>query len=219
MAKFTIVNSTLQISVGATDVLYLPTLYIGVQSISLYETTPRIVLFNTAQGNNLTVFEGKLSDCTDSVGTPFTLETFLTFASTYFGTSSNSATPTPITPVPSSNGTNGTRAYKVISIASTNENVVKASAGNLYSIVAIGLTSTVRYLKLYNLATTPNISVDIPVMTIPIPANTQGAGVVIPFPFSVNFLNGITFTITANASDSDDTAIGAGDVIVNLTYA
>lgn len=127
--------------------------------------------------------------------------------------------PIPVIEKANSTGANGTTPYKLISLATTNANVVKASAGNLYSIVAIGLTSTVRYLKLYNLATTPNISVDIPVMTIPIPANTQGAGVVIPFPFGVNFSNGIIFSITANASDSDNTAIGAGDVIVNLTYA
>ena len=219
MAKFTIVNSTLQISVGATNVLYLPTLYIGLQSNSLYQANPKVVLFNTAQGNNLTVFEGLLSDCTDSTDTPFTLESFLTFASTYFGTNSNSTTPTSITSIPSSNGTNGTRAYKLISTASTNENIVKSSAGNLYSIVAIGLTSTVRYLKFFNTASAISWGEDIPVMTIPIPANTQGAGVVIPFYFGVDFRVGIAIGITAGSADNNEDPIDAGDVIVNLTYA
>lgn len=219
MAKFTIVNSTLQISVGATNVLYLPTLYIGLQSISLYETAPRVVLFNTAQGNNLTVFEGLLSDCEDSTGTPFTLSSFLTFASTYFGTSSTSASPVPVSPRPNNTGANGTTAYKLISTASTNANVVKASGGNLYSIVAIGLTSTVRYLKIYSKATAPTVGTDVPLMTIPVPANTQGAGVAIPFSMGVNFPLGIGVAITSGSADNDTGSVGAGDVIVNLTYA
>ncbi len=219
MAKFTIVNSTLQISVGATNVLYLPTLYIGLQSISLYETAPRVVLFNTAQGNNLTVFEGLLSDCEDSTGTPFTLSSFLTFASTYFGTSSTSASPVPVSPRPNNTGANGTTAYKLISTASTNANNVKASGGNLYSIIAIGLTSTVRYLKIYSKATAPTVGTDVPLMTIPVPANTQGAGVAIPFSMGVNFPLGIGVAITSGSADNDTGSVGAGDVIVNLTYA
>lgn len=219
MARFTIVNSTLQISVGATNVLYLPTLYIGLQSISLYEANPRVVLFNTAQGNNLTVFEGLLSDCEDSSGTPFTLSTFLTFASTYFGTSSTSASPVPVSPRPNNTGANGTTAYKLISTASTNANVVKNRGGNLYSIVAIGLTSTVRYLKIYSKATAPTVGTDVPLMTIPVPANTQGAGIAIPFSMGVNFPLGIAIAITSGSADNDTGAVGAGDVIVNLTYA
>ena len=218
-AKFTIVNSTLQISVGATNVLYLPTLYLAVDSISLYESTPRVVLFNTAQGNNLTVFEGNLTECTDSTGTAFNLATFLTFASTYFGTSSTSASPVPVSPRPNNTGANGTTAYKLISTASTNANVVKASGGNLYSIIAIGLTSTVRYLKIYSKATAPTVGTDVPLMTIPVPANTQGAGVAIPFSMGVNFPLGIGVAITSGSADNDTGSVGAGDVIVNLTYA
>ena len=141
------------------------------------------------------------------------------YISTYFGTNSNSTTPTSITSIPSSNGTNGTRAYKLISTASTNENIVKSSAGNLYSIVAIGLTSTVRYLKFFNTASAISWGEDIPVMTIPIPANTQGAGVVIPFYFGVDFRVGIAIGITAGSADNNEDPIDAGDVIVNLTYA
>jgi hypothetical protein len=116
-------------------------------------------------------------------------------------------------------GANGTTPYKLISTASTNANVVKASAGNLYSITAIGQTSTIKYLKLYNKATAPTVGSDVPVMTIPVPANTQGAGLTIPFPISGNFPLGIGIAITSGAADNDTGAIGAGDVILNLTYA
>jgi hypothetical protein len=125
----------------------------------------------------------------------------------------------PTTPRANTSGTGGTTPYKLISVASTNANVVKASPGNLYSIIAIGVTSTVRYLKLYNKATMPTLTADVPIMTIPIPANTQGAGVCLPFSMGVNFSNGISIAITGNPSDNDATAIGAGDVIVNLTHA
>ena len=125
----------------------------------------------------------------------------------------------PVSSVPNTTGANGTTPYKLISLATTNASVVKSSGGNLYSIVAIGLTSTVRYLKLYNKATAPNVGTDIPVMTIPIPANTQGAGIAIPFTIGVNFPLGISLAITGTAADNGTTAIGAGDVIINLTYA
>jgi hypothetical protein len=108
--------------------------------------------------------------------------------------------------------------YKLISLATTNANVVKADQGNLRSIIAIGLSSTVRYLKLYNKATIPLVGVDIPVMTIPIPANTQGAGIAISFAVGIKFSLGISLAITATALDNGNTAVAAGDVIVNLTY-
>jgi hypothetical protein len=209
MIKFTIVNESLQISRGTTNVLFMPTLYIGLDSLSLYEDEPRVLLFNIAQSPSFVVFEGLLSDCTDANDTPFTLNSFLTFVATYFGT----------TNFPSNSGTSGTTPYKLISTASTNANVVKASAGNLYSILAIGSTSNIYYLKLYNKATAPSVGVDVPVMTIPVPGNIQGAGVSIPFSIGVNFSLGIAIAITSGSADINTGAVGANEVIVNLTYA
>jgi hypothetical protein len=116
-------------------------------------------------------------------------------------------------------GTSGVKTYKIISTASTNENVVKASGGNLGSIIAIGLTSDVRFLKLYNKATTPILATDVPKLTIPIPANTQGAGIAISFNDSIDFDLGIGIAITSGSADDNTGAVGAGDVIVNLIYA
>ena len=125
----------------------------------------------------------------------------------------------PISPRPNTTGVNGTNTYKLISTASTNSNVVKNSPGNLYSIIAIGLTSTVRYLKLYNKTTAPVVGIDVPVMTIPVPANTQGAGISIPFSMGVNFPLGISIAITAGSADNDSVAILANEVLINLTFA
>lgn len=125
----------------------------------------------------------------------------------------------PFSPRPNTTGVNGTNVFNLISTADTNAKTIKATAGNLYSIIAIGLTSTVRFLKLYNKSSVPNVGVDKPVMTIPIPANTQGAGVAIPFSMGVNFSNGISIAITANVDDNDNTGINAKDCVINLTYA
>lgn len=219
--KFTIVNSTLQISLGATNVLYFPTAFISVQSISLYQERPRVVLFNTAQGNNVTIFEGNLSDCVDSTNTPFTLSSFLTFASTYFGTSSSSTSPTNVTVTGTVDVLERGKSdpYYLISTASTNANSITTQQTNLHLISAIGLTSDVRYLKIYNLDTTPDVGTDKSILTVPVPANTQGAGIVMPFPIPIGLGIGLGIAITANASDSDATPIGAGDVIVNLSYS
>jgi hypothetical protein len=150
--------------------------------------------------------------------TEYTLATLITFLDSNTA-GPNMAIPLPISPRPNTTGSNGTTPYKLTSLASTNANVVKASGGNLYSIVAIGLTSTVRYLKLYNKASAPTVGTDTPIMTIPIPANTQGAGIAIPFSMGVNFPLGIAIAITSGVADNDTGVIGAGDVVINLTYA
>jgi hypothetical protein len=141
-------------------------------------------------------------DMVDASNVPYTKETFRVFKETFTAAKLSS----------------GLRPYKITSLATTNASIVKATSGNLHSIIAIGLSSTVRYLKIYNKATVPIVGTDIPVMTLPIPANTQGAGISLPFSIGVNFSKGIGLAITAGSADTDSSAIAAGDVIVNLTF-
>lgn len=114
---------------------------------------------------------------------------------------------------------NTTKPFKHISLASTNATVIKSEETRLYVVSAIGLTSSVRYLKFYDKSTAPTVGTDTPKLTIPVPANTQGAGVVIPFNIPIVFDTGLSFAITSGSADNDTGAVGAGDVIVNLTYA
>lgn len=74
-------------------------------------------------------------------------------------------------------------------------------------------------MKFYNKATAPTVGTDIPVMTIPVPANTQGAGISISFSMGVNFPLGISIAITAGSADNDSVGILANEVLINLTYA
>jgi hypothetical protein len=114
---------------------------------------------------------------------------------------------------------NTVKPYKHISLASTNATLIKNQITKLYVVSAIGLTSTVRYLKFYDTSVAPIVGTDIPVLTIPVPSNTQGAGIVIPFNTPINFNNGLAFAITSGSANNDTGIVGAGDVIVNLTYA
>lgn len=120
---------------------------------------------------------------------------------------------------PRAAATGGATPYKLISAATTNATSLKASAGQVYSIIAIGTTANIRYLKFYNKASAPTVGTDVPVLTIPIPGNTQGAGLAIHFTVGTVFSTGIAFAITAGVADADSAAVGASDVIVNLTYA
>ena len=102
------------------------------------------------------------------------------------------------------------------SAATTNATVAKAAAGTVYSIALSNTNGGVRYFKLYNLPTTPIVGTTVPVITNAIPANGS-----IVFEFGmlgVRLGTGISFAITANAVDTDATAIAAGEVKVMLSY-
>jgi hypothetical protein len=120
-------------------------------------------------------------------------------------------------------GRDGTAAdagsvHRLVSAASTNATNVKASPGVVYAIVAINLNAAVRYLKLYNKATAPTVGTDTPVATIPIPASTTGAGVVIPIPSGWDFSSGISEALTTGAGDADTGAVAANEIFVHLVY-
>ena len=102
------------------------------------------------------------------------------------------------------------------STASTNATSVKVSAGTLWGFSVNNLNVAARYLKLYNKASAPTVGVDVPVMTVLLPAAgfVQWNGGAKGLPFSV----GIAFALTANGADTDATAVGAGDHKVALAY-
>lgn len=110
--------------------------------------------------------------------------------------------------------------FRLISEATTNETVVKASAGVITTISAVGMAEeAMSFLKLYDKATAPVLATDIPVMTIAIPTHTQGAGIVIPIPNGLNFSNGIALALTSGIEDQNAVAVLAKQVVLNFTYA
>ena len=109
--------------------------------------------------------------------------------------------------------------YNVVTTASTNAAVVKASAGNLYELTISNPTATAAYIKLYNKATAPTVGTDVPVLTIAIPATAAGVGEK-SFVFGAvgkRFATGIGIAVTAAAA-ATDTGVAVAGVQINATY-
>lgn len=108
--------------------------------------------------------------------------------------------------------------HKLISGATTNPTVVKSSSGKIVGGLVTNTVAALRYLKLYNKASAPTVGTDIPSWTIPLPQNVPVSIEDLIGPTGHSFTTGISYAITSGAADSDTGAIGAGDVLVNLTY-
>ena len=111
-----------------------------------------------------------------------------------------------------SNGT-GTPYGPYTSLATTNATVAYAFPSILYSATFNNDGTSPRYIKLYDSATAPTVGTTIPVMTFEVLAHDSKNFV---FNNGLRFLSGIAFAITVNEVSSDTTAIGAGEVTLNL---
>ena len=103
----------------------------------------------------------------------------------------------------------------VVSTASTNAAVIKSSAGSLFNVAVSNVTATQAFVKLYNKSTAPTVGTDVPVITIPVPANST-----INFDIGsvgARFSSGIGRAVTGAAAATDTTNAVAG-VQVLVTY-
>lgn len=105
-----------------------------------------------------------------------------------------------------------------VSAASTNATSLKGSAGQVGYIVVTNVNAAMRYLKLYNKATSPTVGTDTPVLVIPIPGNTAGAGCALNFGPGVEFTTGIAWALTSGAGNSDTGAVSASEHVVSIGY-
>ncbi len=114
---------------------------------------------------------------------------------------------------------NGTSTlHYATSAASTNATNVKASAGTVSTISVVNTTATLYYLRMYNLASAPTCSSATGfVNTIPIPASTSGAGIVIPITLPHAYTTGIGYCLTGGGSSTDNTNAATG-VYINIWY-
>lgn len=109
--------------------------------------------------------------------------------------------------------------YNVVTTASTNSAVVKATAGILYEITISNPTATAAYVKLYNKNTAPVVGTDVPVMTISVPATSATT-----MPVSLTFgqigkrlAAGIGIACTAEAA-ATDTGVSVAGIQISATY-
>lgn len=103
----------------------------------------------------------------------------------------------------------------IVSAATTNATIVKASAGRVIGWSLSNNSAAWRFVKLHNQATTPTAGTGV-VRTIAIPPGgvsnfTLGGGIA--------FATGIGLTIVTGSADSDNTAVGVGEVVGDLFFA
>jgi hypothetical protein len=119
------------------------------------------------------------------------------------------------TSVPDSNGVNGYTNYRAISAGTTNATAVRGQACCLYALECYNSNAAVRYIKLYNKATTPTVGTDTPFKTLGIPPN---GNLIISYSNGHSFVNGLGFALTTGIADSDTGAVGINDIAVNIMY-
>lgn len=115
----------------------------------------------------------------------------------------------------------GTTIFRSIDLDESEEEV-KDTAGQIYWIHAMNLSSGVRYLKVYNAtAATVVVGTTTPALTFPLATqgDTNGAGFMFSVPNGVVFGTAITVAATTGVADADTGAPGANEVIVNIGYA
>jgi hypothetical protein len=118
-------------------------------------------------------------------------------------------------------GSTSPSIHKTISAASTNATSVKASAVELRGYVFANQHATAwAWVKLYNVDDAPTPGTDTPVLTLGLPPVSAGhISLLDENGEGVTFGTGLGFAITADEADADTTAVGAGDVVLNLLYA
>jgi len=115
-------------------------------------------------------------------------------------------------PTPQASG--GYTTFHLVSAGSTNATSIKGSAGQLYCWYIYNSNAAARKVALHNTAGTP----------------TAGSGVAISFvippssganncaPAGIPFNTGIGLTTVTGLADSDNAAVAANDLIINLWY-
>lgn len=118
-----------------------------------------------------------------------------------------------VAPVAATNG--GTSTSRLVSAATTNATNLKASAGQVYAIIASNVNASARYIHLYNTSGTPTCNASI-INTFIIPGNTAGAGTNISIPPGVAFGTGIGYCITTSVDGTG--SVAANEIVANFFF-
>ena len=105
--------------------------------------------------------------------------------------------------------------YSLTTTASTNAANIRNAKAVLGEVTISNVTETACYVKFYNKSSSPTVGTDIPVLTIPVPANTT---VNMAFGLGKAFSTGLSIAVTAGAA-ATDTANAVADVQISATYA
>ena len=107
----------------------------------------------------------------------------------------------------------GGSTYRTLDGQPTGVNM-KATAGTVIGWYFFNNASSIRYVKLYDLATAPT-QANTPICTFPLPVSGQHVNA---FGTAMGFANGLGIRVTTGLADNDTGAPTAFDVQVNLFY-
>jgi len=110
--------------------------------------------------------------------------------------------------------TGGFTTYHLVSAATTNATVVKASAGQLYGWYIYNSNAAARKLVFHNAASTPTAGASV-FFSIMLPA---GAAANVFNDTGIPFSTGIAITTVTGIADSDTAAVELNDLTINLFY-
>ena len=110
--------------------------------------------------------------------------------------------------------------FHLISAATINATVVKASEGWLCYIMASNVNAAVRYLKFYDKATTPAPASDSALLklVVALPVTSTNPVMMDFGDNSIHFASGIAIVCVTGISDTDATAVAASEQNINLGY-
>ena len=103
----------------------------------------------------------------------------------------------------------------IVSAATTNPSIVKASAGRVVGWSLANTNAAWRYVKLHNQATLPTAGAGV-VRTIAIPPNGINT---FKIEGGIAFTTGIALTTVTGSADADATAVGLNDIVGDLFFA
>lgn len=113
------------------------------------------------------------------------------------------------------NATGAASRLHLVSAATTNAAIVKASAGRVIGWSFANTTGSFVYVKLHNLTTLPVAGVSV-FMTLAIPPN---AVITQSLSGGIAFSAGIGITTVTGAADADNTAVGVNSIVGDLYFS
>lgn len=141
------------------------------------------------------------------------VDTAPTTAVTGSVTATLSGTPT-VNNQPVAAASGGATHFRILAPATPAASVIKAGAGQLYSLSGFNNTATVAFLKVYD-ATSATCGTGTPVETFMLPANS---GFVRAVEIGDVFTAGIVACVTGLYADADTTAVTASTIVINGLY-
>jgi hypothetical protein len=106
---------------------------------------------------------------------------------------------------------------KFISATGLNATLVKDSPAKLTILHIVNSAATLRFFKLYNKTSAPNVGTDIPLITVTLA--TGASNFALPTFVGIDFSAGLSFAVTLGVADSDTTPFTVvGEVTAMIAY-